>query len=220
MSVAKSVPGFLPSTHGLHFANRWAPGPTVRLGPLDPRWIGIGDAAAGLCGGMAWLVRERYQAGLPVPPDTIAPRNASPLFRAILRRQVRSLDWLRGPLRFWLAAITPAPSLARRTRAIDVPRIREAIDAGRLPLVGLVRHHGFDPRRLDRDHVVLAYGYVVDLEASASGAAVDPARRSETITLRLYDPNWPDRDDVAVTLSPAGMAQSTGEPLLGLIALG
>ena len=45
------------------------------------------------------------------------------------------------------------------------------------------------------------------------------------VTLHLYDPNWPDRDDVAVTIAldnalrPAGLMQSTGEPLLGWFVL-
>src|SRR5260221_2500215 len=78
MAVMSSIAGFLPSTHGLHFANHFAPGPTVRLGPLDPRWIGIGDASAGLCGGMAWYVRERFEGGQPIPSDTHEPANDSP----------------------------------------------------------------------------------------------------------------------------------------------
>ena len=80
------------------------------------------------------------------------------------------------------------------------------LDAGRLAQVGLVRHHGLSPFELSRDHQVLAFGY-----------ALDPG--SGSITLRLYDPNHPDRDDVTVTLSDAGHAQNTGEPLLGVIAL-
>ena len=74
MSESNAVPGFLPSTHGLRFANSFPPGPTVRFGLIDPRWIGIGDASAGLCGGMSWFVRERFEAGLPMPTDTEPPR--------------------------------------------------------------------------------------------------------------------------------------------------
>ena len=29
MVESNAVPGFLPSTHGLHFANRFTPGPTL-----------------------------------------------------------------------------------------------------------------------------------------------------------------------------------------------
>ena len=77
MIASNAVPGFTPSTNGLRFANRFAPGPTVRFGPIDPRLIGIGDAAGGLCGGMGWFVRERFEAGLAMPSDDVAPANGS-----------------------------------------------------------------------------------------------------------------------------------------------
>ena len=204
MTATNRVPGFAPSVNGLHFANRWEPGPTIRLGVLDPRLVGIGDASAGLCGGMAWYVRERFEAGAPVPGDRTAPQNGSPLFRAIVRRQILSLDWLRVPYRFWRAASMGRDALARHSREVAWPRIRDAIDGGRLPMVGLIRHHGWNPMDLDRDHQVLAYGYVVV---------------GDRITLQVYDPNWPDRDDVTLTLASGGMGQSTGERLLGIIAL-
>jgi hypothetical protein len=206
MTESNAVPGFVPSIHGLHFANSWEPGPTVRLGVLDPRIVGVGDARSGLCGGMSWLVRERFEAGLPIAADRVAPVNGSPLFRSIVRRQVLSLDWLRVPLRFWWAAGTSPAALARRTLEVEWPRIRAAIDAGRLPMLGLIHHHGWNPFDLDRDHQVLAFAYELD---RATGA----------VTLRLYDPNWPDRDDVTLTVSPQAFRQSTGEPLRGLIDL-
>ena len=207
MPNSNAVPGFLPSVHGLHFSNRFPPGPTVRLGFIDPRWVGVGNADAGLCGGMSWFVRERFETGLPMPAVTSAPDNGSPLFRAIVRRQVMSLDWMRGPLRFWLSAGTSPDRLRRRTLDTEWPRIRAAIDAGRLPMVGLVRHHGWNPFHLTKDHQVLAFSY-------------DTAGPDGPTTIRLYDPNWPNRDDVSVTLLHGGFLQSTGEQLFGLIALG
>jgi hypothetical protein len=206
MTVSNAVSGFLPSVHGLHFSNRYPPGPTVRLGFIDPRIVGVGDAEAGLCGGMSWFVRERFESGLPIPPDTAAPENGSPLFRAIVRRQVLSLDWMRGPLRFWVAAGQSRDRLRRTTLEVEWPRIRRAIDAGRLPMVGLVRHHGWNPFELTKDHQVLAYAYESEGPAGPH-------------TIRLYDPNWPNRDDVSLTLSQDGFSQSTGEPLLGLMVL-
>lgn len=200
------VQGFVPSEHGLHFANRWPPGPTIRFGVLDPRRLGIGDAKDGLCGGMCWYVRERFERGLAVPPDRAPPENGSPLFRAIVRGQILSLRWLTVPWRFWRAASRPPATLGRATLAGEWPRIRAELDAGRLAMVGLVRHHGWSPFQLSRDHQVLAYGYVED---PASGST----------TFRVYDPNHPDRDDVTVTLSTAGHTQSTGERLLGVIGL-
>ena len=118
MTESNAVAGFLPSTNGLHFANRWEPGPTIRFGLLDPRLVGVGDAKAGLCGGMSWFVRERFGAGQPIPADVTAPANGSPLFRVIVRRQIMSLDFMRIPLRFWRAAVDEpvGPRHAERSR--------------------------------------------------------------------------------------------------------
>ena len=200
-----AVPGFLPSTHGLHFANWFTPGPTIRFGPLDPRWIGIGDASAGLCGGMSWYVRERFAARLPIPAGAEPPVNGSPFFRALVRRQVRSLDWLRTPLGFWWMGAFGAARALHRSREVEWPKIRADIDADRLAMVGLVRHQGLNPFNLMHSHQVLAYAYETD---------------GETITLRVYDPNWPDRDDVAITLDEDGLSATTLETLSGILDLG
>ena len=199
-----AVAGFLPSTHGLHFANRFPPGPTLRLGPLDPRWIGIGDASAGLCGGMAWYVRERFEGGLPIPPDTDAPANGSPLFQALVRRQVQSLEWMRTPLAFWWIGAQGLNGTANRTREREWPRIRATIDGGRLAMVGLIRHQGLNPFKLTESHQVLAYA------AEATG---------ETVRIRIYDPNWPGRDDISIAAGASGIRQSTGETLYGFFEI-
>lgn len=204
MPASNAVPGFVPSTHGLHFPNRFPKGPTVRFGPIDPRLIGIGDASSGLCGGMSWYVRSRFEAGLPAPTDTQPPKNGSQLFKALVRLQVKSLDWLRTPLGFWWMGAFGQDRIARRTRETQWPRIRATIDAGRLAQVGLVRHSGLNPWNLTRSHQVVGYGYTIE---------------GETVRLSIYDPNWPDRDDVAVVIEPNLIRQSTGEPLYGILAL-
>jgi len=206
MTESNAIGGFLPSTNGLHFANRWEPGPTVRLGILDPRLVGVGDAKSGLCGGMSWFVRERFENGQLIPADVAAPANGSPLFKAIVRRQIMSLGWMRIPLRFWRAAAMDPDALVRRTLRAEWLRIRAEIDAGKLVQIGLIRHHGSNPMHLDRDHQVLAYAYETE---GPTG----------TTMIRAYDPNWPDRDDITLELSPAGFRQSTGEVLLGVIRL-
>jgi hypothetical protein len=204
-----AVPGFLPSRHGLHFANRFPPGPTVRLGFLDPRRIGVGDASAGLCGGMCFTVRDLFESGIAAPPDREPPANGSPRFRSIVRRQVQSLDWMRLPLRFWLRSALGGSFGGDRARATyerEWPRLRREIDEGRLTMIGLVRAAGWNPFGLTANHQVIAYGYAED---------------GRGVTLRIYDPNHPDRDDVTATLHldpalrPTHLTQSTGEPLLG-----
>ncbi len=222
--AANAVTGFLPSRYGLPFVNAFPPGPTLRLGPFDPRRLGFGDASAGLCGGMALTARDLYEAGIPAPSaQATPPANGSPRFRALVRRQVQSLDWLRVPLRYLdLQALRPDPpaGFALRLRREpprvatvlrEWPRIRAEIDAGHPSVVGLIRAAGGSPWMLTQNHQVLAWGW----EASAG-----------RITLRVYDPNHPGRDDVELRVTVGGrpgapwrdriaVAQSTGEPLLG-----
>src|SRR5262245_18592283 len=94
--------GFLPTTHGFPFADAWSHGPTVRLGPLDARIVGVGDAADGLCGGMVYTAADLFAAGIAVPADREPFANGSPRFNAIVRRQVQSLVWMTVPFRYWL----------------------------------------------------------------------------------------------------------------------
>jgi hypothetical protein len=223
---SRTVPGFRPSVHGLPFANAFPPGPTVRLGPFDTRPLGFGDASSGLCGGMALTARDLYEAGLTAPDDQPdPPANGSPRFRALVRRQVQSLDWLRVPIRYLdLQALRPDPPtrLARwlrreppRVESVlrEWPRIRAEIDAGHPSVVGLIRVTGCSPWRLTQNHQVLAWTWTTG---------------EDRITLGVYDPNHPGRDDVVleIRIAPAmpsdlpwrdriSMRQGTGEPLLG-----
>jgi hypothetical protein len=132
------------------------------------------------------------------------PANRSPLFKNIVRFQVESLDLLRTPLHFWRAAALGPDGLARRAREVEWPRIRADIDAGALAMVGLVREVSRNPFELTKNHQVAGWAYEID---------------GETITLRLYEPNWPNRDDVTVTIDGGQLRQSTGEPLFGIIRL-
>ncbi len=209
----RTIEGFRPSTHGFHFANAWPHGPTVRFGPLDPRIVGIGDAADGLCGGMVYTAADLFAAGVAIPADAEPPANGSPRFRAIVRRQVESLAWLTVPFRYWWKSALGGRfggDRARSTLEHEWPIARRELDAGRLVVLGLVRIASLDPRELVRNHQVIAWGYAED---------------GRGVTLNLYDPNWPDRDDVTITthldpaLRPTGLTQSTGEPLLGWFVL-
>lgn len=209
----RTIPGFLPSTNGFHFANAWPPGPTVRLGLLDPRIVGVGDASTGLCGGMVYTVADLFAAGVPVPADREPPANGSPRFTSIVRRQVESLALMTVPVRFWVRMALGGSfggDRARSTLERAWPTARAEIDAGRLVPIGLIRVSSANPRNLTKNHQVIAWGYAED---------------GRGVTLRIYDPNWPDRDDVTVTihldnaLRPSGLSQSTGEPLLGWFVL-
>ena len=105
---------------------------------------------------------------------------------------------------FWRLAALGPDGAARRSREVEWPKIRADIDAGRLAMVGLVRETSRNPFELTKNHQVAGWAYDIV---------------GETITLRLYEPNWPDRDDVTVTIEGGHLRQSTGEVLAGIIRL-
>jgi hypothetical protein len=196
--AGRSVPGFLPTTSGFHFPNAFPHVPVRRIGIPGIIEIPIGDASNGLCGGMALAARDHFEAGTPPPPDA-EPPSSGPLFDYLVRRLFDSFDLPTGPLRYlelmnprlpdgetWLTRLGVLPH-GRAWRAIRVewPKVRAGIDGGHPVPLGLVRTKSENPFDLKHNHQVLAYGY--DLTGTE-------------LTLRLYDPNFPDRDDVTLSL--------------------
>lgn len=206
---SNAVPGFLPSRYGFRFANTWPkqPARTINLGVAR---IPIGDTSRGLCGGMAFAARARFERGEDAPPDTTHPASGTALFREIVDRQFDSFGhFFLVPLRFWLASARSQGSRDRETVKEAWPAIKAAIDRGAPPMVGLVRSSGWNPLRLGLGHQVVAYRY----DESSTG-----------ITIGVYDPNHPGRDDVTVSVERRAdgsyaLGQSTLEPVIGLLAL-
>lgn len=191
--VERSIPGFLPTTAGFHFANRWPPSPTLRFAARIPGPVPfelelrIGDAANGLCGGMALATRDRWMRGEPPPPDREPPAEGSALFRELVRRQIASLELGVTVARFYRAGASTDRNRARIAVRETWPAVRREIDAGRPAALGLVHVASADPRRLTANHQVLAYGYTLD---SAAGR----------VSLRIYDPNHPDDDSIRLVI--------------------
>jgi hypothetical protein len=170
--------------------------------------VPIGDAANGLCGGMAYAVRDLFEADMPPPDITDPPPAGSPWFQYLVRRLLDSFDLPRGPLQYlelmnpglsdgdsflsWLG-IVPHGRAWRMVR-LEWPRIKADIDGGRLSPLGLVRVKSLNPFDLGKNHQVLAYAY--DVSAGE-------------LTLSLYDPNWPRRDDVQMSLSMSHPRRAT-----------
>jgi len=218
-TVVRAVPGFLPSTAGFHFANRWPSAPAIVLGARLPGPVPvgielrIGDAASGLCGGMALTCLDLWAAGEPPPPDREPPMPGSALFRTLVRRQLDSLEWGLAALRFYRAAAAGPETRARLTVRDAWPAVRDAIDSGRPTVVGLVHVASADPRSLVANHQVVVHGYELD----APGGRVD---------LWIYDPNRPDDDTIRLGITLAGphgpVALSyldRASPVLGLLPL-
>ena len=206
------VPGFLPSTHGFAFPNAWPSIPIRQFRLGNVATLNIGDAANGLCGGMSFTVADLKAAGM-APGTQPMPPAGSERFRYIVDRQIASFDDGRLPLRFYglmsptrsdresmLAELLGYLGIDRHSRTwtmvrIEWPRIKAALDAGRLAMVGLVRVVSADPVDLSKNHQVIAYGYDTD---------------GTTVTLRIADPNWARDDGVTLgfdTADPKGVTR-------------
>lgn len=213
------VPGFLPSVNGLHFINSFPREPDLTIDLPGIASIPVGDASNGVCGGMAFTVRDVFQTpGLAPVATTSIPDPGSPLFHYIVERLIASFDVPNlGFLRYFDWMLTPdadtglPPLLPRRgvawkTIVEEWPaRIRPELDAGRLCCLGLVTVAGTNPADLGRNHQVLAYGY--DLDGAAN------------LTLRIYDPNTPPAraDQVTISLNLARPEQAT--PIAHTVAI-
>jgi hypothetical protein len=209
---AGRVRGFLPSTCGFAFANRFPPQPLWRLRLPGLGGVPLGDAANGLCGGMVFAAWDLFALGQPPPPEPDPPGYGSPLFRYLVKRLCDSFHLPWGPLTYyrWMRAPDAAvgDGLARRTVRREWPGVRRALDAGRPAALGLIRLRSANPLRLGQNHQVLAYAYDLD-EARGD------------LTLWVYDPNHPRRDDLTLSLNlhrlggPGRIAAPTGETYRG-----
>ena len=195
------VPGFLPSTRGLHFGNDFLHVPDLQIKLPGGLTIPIGDAASGLCGGMVYTVRDLFEAGISPPRTTSAPDDG-PVLRYLASRLLESLSQPFGPATY-LELMKPAlpdgdlpfvRGRAWRMLREEWPAIRDNLDRGTLSPLGLVTTKSSNPLDLGRNHQVLAWGYDLD---------------GTQLTLRLYDPNHPDDDDVTLSLDVGHPGRAT-----------
>lgn len=211
--ASNAVQGFLPSRYGFRFRNYWPSDParTINLGFMA---VPIGDTGRGLCGGMAFAARDRFERGENAPAFDHPPKPGEALFKEIVDRQFDSFGNLfTVPLRFWLASMSSQDARDRETVRDAWPQIKSAIDAGKLPMVGLVRLASWNPLSIGLGHQVVAYRY---------------DETATKITIWIYDPNHsasePGCDDVSLTVERLAdgrytLGQSTDEELIGLLAL-
>jgi hypothetical protein len=207
---SRAVPGFLPTTFGFRFANDFPHVPVRHIGIPGVVSVPIGDASNGLCGGMAFAARDYFEQGRQPPQDVLTAPGQGPLFDYLVDRLFDSFDLPFGPARY-LELMNPVlpngeTALSRlrlaphgrgwRMKNQEWPAIRADIDAGHPSPLGLVKVKSINPIDLKEDHQVLAYAY--ELTAGV-------------LSLELYDPNWPGRNDVTMSLDLANATR--GAPI-------
>lgn len=207
---------FSPLTDGFRFTNSWPPAPAISFRtPFGS--IGIGNAAAGLCGGMVFAALDYWHALKPVPVSRPAPDTQ--LYRFIVRRLIDSWHVPAGVAGYYwrmnlpdgdspltvlgrplisrpLVSRPPAGrrGLSRRTIEQEWPRVKDRLDRGVPVPLGLVTVASVSPGQLGRNHQVLACGYRL---------------AGQRVTVEVYDPNSGQDDGVHIqfgTSGPAGAA--------------
>ena len=187
------VLGFSPATNGLHFANSFPSGTPDYTFSLLGHTVKLGDASNGLCGGFVFTVKDCFATGLLPPADTTAPAGGSDLFNYLVARLTNSFD--EPDVNQYLSWIQMndddnviETGLAHHEITEEWPKIKADLDSNQLSTLGLIGAKepstvGFviamGNGDLGKCHQVLAWGY--DLDGS-------------TLTLHIYDPNYPGRD--------------------------
>ena len=197
---------FLVSTHGFVFGNDWPTQPAVVLAtPFGD--INIGDAGAGLCGGMVFAALDYWYAGA-VPPAR-RPAQGDALFGHLVQRLIDSWHLPAGAAQYyqWMnlpdgdtafnafgRRVLTERGIAWRTLRVQWPPIASDLDHGTPAALGVVTVRSTRPRDLGQNHQVLATGY------ETSGSAV---------TVHIYDPNRPGRDDIHIRFDTRDPARPT-----------
>lgn len=188
--------------------------------------VGIGNAAAGLCGGMAFAALDYWHAG--IAPPTAQPEPGSPLLDYVVRRLIASWHLPCGVARYyqWMnlpdgdvritangRGLMTLRGVSWRTIAVSWPRVRASLDAGAPAALGIVTVASPDPAKLRHNHQAVAFGY---------------AQSGSVVTLRVYDPNSGPDDDVCIRFDTASPRRATafthnlslGWPVRGFFLVG
>lgn len=197
---------FVPSVNGFGFSNSWPNEPAVVV-PTPFGTISIGNAAAGLCGGMVFAALDYWHAQLA--PPAVQPAGGTPLYGFIVRRLMDSWHLPAGVAQYFHLMNVPdgdsgfdvfghhvvtERGLAWRTITEQWPQVRADLDAGTPAALGVVTVASTNPKDLGKNHQVLAYG------CSLAGSRV---------TIDVYDPNQAGRDDVTISFDTATPTQPT-----------
>ena len=193
---------FKPSVHGFKFINNFSGYPLPFSIPNLPDLSSVGKAY-GLCGGMSSAAYDFLLAGRSIPSDISTPTQGSPLHKYLYRRQVDTFGALGDYItKFAQWMVLPDDTiLGIQKRTYDeFEAIHAKLDDGNAVVLGLIYVSGRDSWEIWNNHQALAYSYS---EISAT-----------TIDINIYDPNYPQRDDVAIRLErvPVGTTLIPGVP--------
>jgi hypothetical protein len=197
---------FASSRCGFAFSNAWPSEPAVTLASPFGQ-IHVGNADGGLCGGMVFAVVDYWHAAM-VPPAA-RPAPGDPLYGYIVRRLIDSWHVPAGVAQYfqWMNLpdgdtgfdvfgrhVVTDRGLAWRTIRTQWPQIKADLDRGTPAALGVVTVASSSPADLALNHQVLAYAY---------------EQSGDEVSVRVYDPNRGQRDDVWIRFDTSTPTKAT-----------
>ncbi len=195
---------FSPTRHGYHFINQFKGVPLPFSIPEIPGLIRL-SGTYGLCGGMSSSVYDHYLFRCEIPHRNTIPRTGSLLQRHLYRRQMDTFGTL-GEYVLKFAAWMKLPDDTNEGLSCltwhEYRQFQERLENNLGSVLGILYEKGAQLNRLFLNHQVLGYAqYSQDADHAA---------------IRIYDPNYPDRDDVTLRLERLRVGESNGQPVYGL----
>lgn len=195
---------FSPTRHGYHFVNQFKGAPLPFSIPEIPGLVRL-SGTYGLCGGMSSSVYDHYLFGQEVPQRSSVPRTGSALQRHLYRRQMDTFGTLGEYVLKFVAWMKLPDDTAAGLGSLtwqEFQQFNERLENNLGSVLGIIYEKGVRLDRLFLNHQVLGFGLdTLDEDHSA---------------IRIYDPNYPDRDDVAIRLERHPVGESNGQPVFGL----
>ncbi|MBL9032954.1 MAG: hypothetical protein JNM80_14755 [Phycisphaerae bacterium] len=185
----RSFADFRPSIHGFRFVNSFTGSPLpVRLGNAE-RSMNVPNRF-GLCGGMSFAAADFFLARRDRPLADVPPAQGDPLYDFLYGRQVASLGTLGVMATKFMEWMRLSDDECRRRTLDELPEITRRLAEGKPEHLGLVLTSAARNPEPWHNHQVLAYA----LGEGPEGVTV----------IRIYDPNYPERDDATLVLGTPG----------------
>jgi len=187
---------FLPSRNGFAFANNFPGSPLPSF--LNSSKTDDPKSAFGLCGGMAAAAADYFLADVPPPLVNALPERGSTLYEYLFLRQAQSFGpGIATALKFAEWTAKSDAELNTLTNG-EIEILAKALRERPVVPIGLIIARPGGPpgaRNISDNHQVLALA----MEKS-DGVA----------TIRIYDPNFPKDDNVAIILNLLNTKQPVG----------
>jgi len=181
---------FLPSQHGWKFANAFS-GYFLPFALPMLSFLGNPTSIYGLCGGMSAGALDMFLANRDIPNITKTPINGSPIQRYVYQRQLESFGLFGAVvMRFveWMGLPDSTPQGTQKISWDEFSRnIQPRLDLSLPTPIAIQYVKWADTRDVFQNHQVLAYAYETGLD--------------DRLSIHVYDPNYPGRDDVQIVAS-------------------